>query len=308
MKIINFIALTVFMTASVAISGEALGDDFTFEAEEPLLRTWTFVVEASKVSRRDQDTLMKALVERVSVFDGYEGVTDKELQKAVGNKVWKEITRCKDAACLFPLVADATIDRLIVVRMIKDGGFITVDVALHDVLKREFLRAAPSVLEGVRDVDFLDEAVIEVLTIPKPVAVITPQVEVKLDDIGKEEQTQGEPFFSGDIGFYAVAGGGALMVTGGLFALLADTTQAEIQSQPRDKAAVEALISSGETKQLTANVLFGVGIAAILSGVILNWVSSEDTGAPASPSGGQGSPSRVRVDVAPTGATLSITY
>jgi hypothetical protein len=97
---------------------------------------------------------------------------------------------------------------------------------------------------------------------------------------------------------------------GGVFALLADTKQAELQSAPHPKAEVEELISAGKSNQTTANVLFGVGLVAMAAGGLIVWMTDEPKEKPASIFGKRADkPSNdISVNIGPTGASLTVSF
>ncbi len=65
--------------------------------------------------------------------------------------------------------------------------------------------------------------------------------------------------------------------SGTLLGFAADDVQQELQARPHTADRVKALQDEGEAKQTYANVAFGIGAAALVSGVVFHVLDTEDT-------------------------------
>jgi catechol 2,3-dioxygenase-like lactoylglutathione lyase family enzyme len=86
-----------------------------------------------------------------------------------------------------------------------------------------------------------------------------------------DARAQATPAYAGFYGSAAL-----LFGSGTLLGFAADDVQQELQARPHTAARVTELQDEGEAKQTYANIAFGVGAAALASGVIFHVLDSED--------------------------------
>jgi hypothetical protein len=80
-------------------------------------------------------------------------------------------------------------------------------------------------------------------------------------------------------GRWTTAGGAAILATGVLIGFAADDTLQTIQSVPHPRGELESLQAQGRSQQLIANVMMGLGGAAMATGITLIILDRPDDGA-----------------------------
>ncbi len=316
--------------ALVLTASSASADELNFEAGGAAgLLTHVVILEAPKSGNRDKKNIKAAIEARIASAGGYEIVDDRQLQRTLGNRNFRQMQRCADRDCYFDAVIDATIDRLVCVKSFRDGQYYYVDMEIDDAYERALIKYATTEGEGTRDLYYIDPAVDDMLRpdMPPPLppgagisvkpapAKIDSDLQNEITDAGgggnnRAPAPSGDDASLGPMAKYTLMGGGGLIALGGVFALLADNTQAEIQARPHDRATVEDLISTGETQQLGANVLFGLGAAAMITGGVLYFFFPEENSQNASNTHTPQNNDDLQwqINLAPTGAALEVRY
>lgn len=335
-------ALMAIMASVAAPDLVMAQSDMTFEATEPSLRTHVFVLEASRISRRDIQSVKTVIEDRVAQNTGYEVLRDRDMQREV-RRSWNPLRRCKDRECVFDNVIDASLDRVIFVRLSRDGGLI-VDMEINDAYERALIKFTVAPAESARDAYVIEAAVDELLTpdlpptppqqasaAPAPAnipdrplgpppstgPVIDNEIDNEIDNFNTSAPPADSTLAIPPMALYTLYGGGGLLALGGVFALLADNTQAEIQAQKHDRATLEELIQSGQRFKTGANTMFGLGAAAVATSAVLFFVldppadasasqSNDDPLKPSAPD--RRNTGRLDFGLSPNGATLRLRY
>lgn len=285
-------------------------DEFTFDAQEISLRTYVVLLEAERgVSKRDQRAVLADAQEAVNVDAGHEIIKEREAQRSLGRREARAFSRCKDRSCLLQYSPSAQLDRLLVMRITKAEGVYVVDLELIDGISGKSLGFDAVPAEDLRQPGLLLGAIERLLNPPPPVieepVVQQPIIEEPILEEPKEEPS-GE-WMTPALANYTLYGGVGLLAVGGVLALMADNTQAEIQAQPHDAAKVMELIDSGETLQLSANVFLGLGVAALGTGAVFYFLTREEGQGSGETLLGQEAP-RLRLDLAPNAVQLRLDY
>lgn len=280
-----------------------------FGVEEIKLRTYVRLIEAPGIKKRDQRKVIKTIENAIKDNGEYELVSQKAAQRTLGRQKGRKFARCKEIDCLLQYTSDASIDRMLTVRLSR-GSVYVVDLELFDGFSSESLKYDAATAESLRNTDFLAPHVAGLLRNdppPPPVVEEVPAVvEIPVETIPQEDET-----FSVDRKWarWSLAAGGGFVVVGGILGFLADSTLATLQSQPHDTPVVEDLISTGESYQTSANVMLGLGITGLVTGTVLYFLSEGESNAPSvSRHRDQKQQDRIKVNVGPQGAGVTLFY
>lgn len=269
-------AAVLLSCLAIALPSLVEAQEMTFGADETALRVHVVLTETQGVSSRAGRTVITDIEDRIIAIDGFEVVDAREVKRSLG-RAFRDFKRCKDDVdCRLEFAELVPVDRMIFVRVLLEEGIYTVDLEMRDPADPELRPYVPAPTEDLRDPSYLDDAVAELLLPPvveEPDPIQTTVVDP--DPIPEPEPSDSGGFLQRDYAWYCALAGGVLVATGGVFALLADTTLAEIQADPHDAKQVEMLIETGESHQLTANLLFGSGLVAIAGAVTIFFLTDD---------------------------------
>lgn len=332
-------AVAAAMAFNALPSDVSAQSDMTFEATEPTLRTHVFILEANRVPRRDVQTIKTVIEDRVAQNSAYELLRDPDMQREA-RRSWGQLRRCKDRECVFDNVIDASLDRVIFVRVSRDSGLL-VDMEIDDAYERALIKYTMAPAESARDAYVIEAAIDELLTPDLPPAppaqspatvaptvipdrplgpppagapAIDSELDSELTAVGASPSAPSDGFALDPMVLYTIYGGGGLLALGGVFALLADNTQAEIQARPHDRATVEELIQSGQRFKTGANTMYGLGAATLVTSAVLFFVLEPPDAANSASAGDDlstptdHSARRFELGLSPTGATIRLSY
>lgn len=274
--------VAVVVVAAVPL-GAAEAQEMTFDAAETAISVHVVLLDTKGVPSRSAKTVISDVEERVAAIGGFEVVSARDVKRSLG-RAWREFQRCgSDLECSLGFAELIPVERMIFVRVLLEEGIYTVDLEMRSPKDRDLRPYVPAPTQDLRDPSYLDDAVAELLLPPvveEPVVPVTTIVDA--DPNEEPEGSDSGAFLQRDYAWYAGGAGAVLIATGGVFALLADTTLAEIQAGTHDSDEVDSLIEAGESHQLTANVLLGAGAVAIVGAVVIYLLTDEDAATRAS--------------------------
>jgi hypothetical protein len=213
-------------------------------------------------------------------FGGFEVFRDYELATLVPAATADQATRCgADASCLVDALFGRSIDYVLVVSTVLDGATLVVHYELVDVQVGIRVGDTYAFLDGPADFaslvgpceDALDRAP-DAFVAPTP-APTAPPVQVVSPSLSppvvEARPTRSGPTALRRAGRVSASIGGALLFGGVLAGFSADEVQQQIQAEPHPRDELERLQQRGESRQRLANVAFGVGGAALATGISL---------------------------------------
>jgi hypothetical protein len=270
--------LAVLVLAPAALAPtQAQAQDMNFEEGEAETTVHVVLTESTGIARRAAETVIFDIEDRVGAVSGFRVVSKRSVKRSLG-RVFRQFKACDaDVQCNLDFAELIPVDRMIFVRIVLEEGLYNVDMELRDDGDTDGRPYATAITADLRDASYLDEAVAELLApsgdndlsltrvdpgLPAPVDLIPPG-------------TGDSAWLNRDNAWYAIGGGTILGATGGIFALLADTTLAEIQATTHSRAEVDDLIATGESHQLAANVFILTGLVAIVGGTVLYLLTDE---------------------------------
>jgi hypothetical protein len=203
-----------------------------------------------------------------------------QVEAVAGRDLAGAVTRCGGKeACLVPALSGSLFDYLLLVQpaAVRDG----VEVAYKLIDIRAGITASTTLarLPGPVEFAYLLGACQQALkATPDAIApsialapVFTQRPMAAPVMFPADARVQAAPTYAW---FY---GSAALMFSSGtLLGFAADDVQQELQARPHTAARVTALQDDGEAKQTYANIAFGVGAAALATGVIFQVLDNEN--------------------------------
>lgn len=244
-------------------------------------------------------------------FGGFEVFRDYELATLVPATTAEQATRCgADASCLVDALFGRSIDYVLVVSTVLDGATLVVHYELVDVQVGIRVGDSYAFLTGPTDFaslvgpceDALDRAP-DAFVAPTPAPPVAPVQAVSPSlsrpMVVEARATRGGPTALRRAGRISASIGGALLFGGVLAGFSADEVQQQIQAEPHPRDELERLQQRGESRQRLANVAFGVGGAALATGISLIIVDAVRDG---------DSPPEYTLSIAPTGSGGRVTF
>ncbi|MEO1269959.1 MAG: hypothetical protein AAFX99_17875 [Myxococcota bacterium] len=298
-------------------------DDMTFEPEDTSLRTAVLVMESRGVRGRDRKRLVAMVEKAVNDYGGYVVVDNRELRRRLGNRRYRTMLRCATPDCFITELAEADLDRLILVELNREGGILTATLEINDIPDRVVLQFAVGATDNIRSKTFLDAPMTKLLDLnPPPLLDPNAIANKTLATTGPGDAQEGggslrrkdDDDEGGSLspvwGYSAMGAGIAFIAVGAIFGLQADNTRTDIQAEPRDGDAVQDLINQGEQQQFRANVAYILGIAGLGTGALLWYLSGPDEGGASAGArrAFEKTPDTVQWNVGPSGVGVSIPY
>ncbi len=269
--------VALVIAAAALVPSFASAQEMTFDSGETSLTVHVVLTETSGVNSRAARSVIADIEDRITAIEGFEVIDARGVKRSLG-RAYRDFKRCGgDVDCLLEFAELVPVDRMIFVRVLLEEGIYTVDLEMRAPGNPELRPYVPAPTEDLRDPSYLDDAVAELLLPPAAEETLPPDnsfVEpAPLDPIPDPDNS--DSLLERDYAWYSAGAGAVLIATGGVFALLADTTLAEIQAGTHDRTKVDALIESGESNQLTANILFGTGLVALTGAVVLYFLTDD---------------------------------
>lgn len=206
-----------------------------------------------------------------------------QLEAVAGRDLARAVERCAGKeACLVPALSNSNFDYVLLVQptAVRDG--VEVSYKLLDV--RAGIAAATTLarLPGPVEFAYLLGACQEALkatpdylgpstAMPAPVLVqqsVQPARPVMFPTEAPTSKSSTHAWLYGSSAL--------LLASGTLLGFAADDVQQELQARPHTADKVADLQDEGESKQTYANIAFGLGAAALASGVIFHVLESEE--------------------------------
>ena len=250
------------------------------EAQQaPRLRLLVAGTPASGLSAKQAGDLVEESAYIADDFGLFAVTRTYQVEAVAGRDLARTVERCNGKeSCLVPALSGSLFDYILLVQpsAARDG----VEVAYKMLDVRAGITAASTLarLPGPVEFAYLLSACQEALkatpdyiapTAPPPVAMLQQPI---AQPMFASEPTR--PGISTPAWFYG--GGAALLASGTLLGFSADDVQQELQARPHTAEKVESLQDEGESKQFYANLAFGLGAAALATGVVIQVLDAEE--------------------------------
>ena len=246
----------------------------------PRLRLLVAGAPASGLSVKQAADLVEESAYIADDFGLYTVSRTYQVEAVAGRDLAGTVARCGGTeACLVPALSGSLFDYLLLVQptAVRDG--VEVGYKLLDI--RAGLTASNTLarLPGPVEFAYLLSACQEALkatpdyivpSIP-PAPALTQQSMAAPAMFPADAGVQAAPTYAWFYGSAALMFGSAT-----LLGFAADDVQQELQARPHTAARVTELQDDGEAKQTYANIAFGVGAAALATGVIFHVLETED--------------------------------
>jgi hypothetical protein len=214
-------------------------------------------------------------------------VAGADLSALIGFDKQKQMLGCSDSSCLAEIGGALGVDYLLSTEVSEVGGVWLLSTTLLDIGKANSLKRVSKKADKVRDlVELAQQATSEALGalgLPGPTGA---KVEPKPDEkpaaaTSATATAQSSMTTTRKAGIGLAVAGGALLVGGGVCGILALGKYNEAKATS-DPAVFASAKSTGAPQALIADVLYGVGAAAAIAGIVLAVVGG-NSGASASP-------------------------
>lgn len=213
---------------------------------------------------------------------GFEVYRDYELATLVPANVAEQVTQCRaNADCLVDALFGRSVDYVLVVSTVMDGPTLVVHYELVDVQVGIRVGDTYAFLAGPTDFaalvapcqEALDRAPDVFASPAAPVAPLPPPLNAPPTSPPTTPAASASaldgPSSVRRAGRITAAVGGAILFGGIVAGFSADEVQQQIQAEPHPRDELERLQQRGESRQRLANAAFGVGGAAVATGVTL---------------------------------------
>jgi len=246
----------------------------------PKLRLLVVGAPASGLSVKQAADLVEESAYIADDFGLYTVSRTYQVEAVAGRALATTVERCSGKeSCLVPALSGSLFDYVLLVQptAVRDG--VEVGYKLLDI--RAGLTASNTLarLPGPVEFAYLLGACQEALkatpdyivpSIP-PAPALTQQPMAAPAMFPADARVQAAPTYAWFYGSAALMFGSAT-----LLGFAADDVQQELQARPHTAARVTELQDEGEAKQTYANIAFGVGAAALATGVIFHVLDTED--------------------------------
>ena len=259
------------------------------------------------VSDQEWEDIVEESAYLVEDFGGFDVYRYYMLDTVLDDDTVDDVLDCEDDPYCYmdELESEGNFDYVLVTNIYEDGDEIVVHYIMIDVLLAEIAEEQIAYMPTPTDFPYLmvpnheclkvtpewqDQGPIETevevdgeIEVDEDdedeVLVELPPTDENLDDDDDDRRDRNrnrdrdrdrdrEPMEFG-MGHYVLAGGATAIVGGVFLGFAADATQQEIQARPHPRAELEDLQSQGRTRQTFANILYGLGGAAVVTGVVL---------------------------------------
>jgi hypothetical protein len=247
----------------------------------PRLRLLVAGAPASGLSVKQAADLVEESAYIADDFGLYAVSRSYQVEAVAGRALAGTVERCGGKeACLVPALSGSPFDYVLLVQPVAVREAVEVSYKLLDI--RAGLTASNTLarLPGPVEFAYLLGACQEALkATPDYIApsIATAPPLVQQQPPARAVMFAEEPAEQAPRPYAWLYGSAALMFgSGTLLGFAADDVQQELQARPHTAARVTELQDDGEAKQTYANIAFGVGAAALASGVIFHVLDSED--------------------------------
>lgn len=246
----------------------------------PRLRLLVAGAPASGLSVKQAADLVEESAYIADDFGLYAVSRTYQVEAVAGRALATTVERCGGKeACLVPALSGSLFDYVLLVQptAVTDG----VEVAYKLLDVRAGLTASNTLarLPGPVEFAYLLSACQEALkATPDYIApTLAPAPLLVQQQPARAVMFAAEPAAPATRPYTWLYGSAALMFgSGTLLGFAADDVQQELQARPHTAARVTELQDDGEAKQTYANIAFGVGAAALATGVIFHVLDTED--------------------------------
>jgi hypothetical protein len=225
-------------------------------------------------------------------------VAGADLSALMGFEQQKQLLGCSDSSCLAELGGALGVDYLLSVQVSEVGDVWLLSATLLDVIKANSIKRVSRKVAQVRDlVEAAQAATYEALeAVAKPDGP-PPRPAQPASSATSEAGAPMTTMRKAGIGL--AAGGGALLLGGGICGVLAMGKYNDAKSAP-DGTTFRNAKSAGQTEALVADILYGVGGAAAITGVVLAIIGGNSGSSSAAQTTG------VAIAPSPGGASLVV--
>ncbi len=269
------LALALLLLSAICWTGPAAAQG------APKLRLLVAGAPASGLSVKQAADLVEESAYIADDFGLYTVSRTYQVEAVAGRALATTVERCGGKeACLVPALSGSLFDYVLLVQPVAVPQGVEVSYKLLDV--RAGLTASTTLarLPGPVEFAYLLGACQEALkATPDYIApsMAAAPLLVQQPQPARAVMFAAEPAAQATRPHTWLYGSAALLFgSGTLLGFAADDVQQELQARPHTSARVAELQEDGEAKQTYANIAFGLGAAALATGVILQVVDSEN--------------------------------
>jgi hypothetical protein len=270
------LTLTLLLLSALCWAGPAAAQG------APRLRLLVAGAPASGLSVKQAADLVEESAYIADDFGLYAVSRSYQVEAVAGRALAITVERCGGKeACLVPALSGSLFDYVLLVQPVAVREAVEVSYKLLDVRAGLTVSSTLARLPGPVEFAYLLGACQEALKatpdyiaptmVPAPPLVQQPPPPARAVVFAAEPEDQTPRPYAWLYGSAALMFG-----SGTLLGFAADDVQQELQARPHTAARVTELQDDGEAKQNYANIAFGVGAAALASGVIFHVLESED--------------------------------
>lgn len=247
----------------------------------PRLRLLVAGAPASGLSVKQAADLVEESAYIADDFGLYAVSRSYQVEAVAGRTMAGTVERCGGKeACLVPALSGSPFDYVLLVHPVAVREAVEVSYKLLDIRAGLTVSNTLARLPGPVEFAYLLGACQEALKATPdyiaPTMVPAPPL-VQQQPPARAGMFAAEPAEQPPRPYAWLYGSAALMFgSGTLLGFAADDVQQELQARPHTAARVTELQDDGEAKQTYANIAFGVGAAALASGVIFHVLDAED--------------------------------